>query len=281
MRNLIKEWLQNEWYIKEELTVGSCHSRVFKVTKEGDISVVKVYRLKYDERYDKLKTIYLKEIKYMEKLNNSPNIIHIEKCEKIKGFDQELGEDVDYILIKMQYKECLGKAIQDGKKMEFNDVVHFAKNISAAIIACNKVRIMHRDIKPFNIFFDEDNFWLSDMGTAIEFNDNDYYEPVGTPLYAAPEILKKSWTYNQTVDIYSLGIIMYELLNENKVPFVSNDGTIADYREAIKKRCRGDYFPPLRGKAQLMYPIISRCCEYDSIKRFQSAEELLIELEKF
>ena len=36
MRNLIKEWLQNEWYIKEELTVGSCHSRVFKVTKEGD-----------------------------------------------------------------------------------------------------------------------------------------------------------------------------------------------------------------------------------------------------
>ena len=73
---------------------------------------------------------------------------------------------------------------------------------------------MHRDLKPENIFFNDGKVKLIDFGCACEFEEGDKYvltEPVGTKEYMSPEMLQRR-NYNSKSDIWSFGIILYEVL---------------------------------------------------------------------
>ncbi len=102
------------------------------------------------------------------------------------------------------------------------DVIHLGKDILTALIACHEKNIIHRDIKDDNIFVSNDGvFKLGDFGVSKALTDKSRAESVkGTPNFIAPEVYLGKEKYDSTVDIYSLGIVLYKLLNKYRNPFL-------------------------------------------------------------
>ena len=125
-----------------------------------------------------------------------------------------------------------------GKISEENASIIIQKLLNATDYLHNK-QICHRDIKPENIMFSEENnlnsIKLIDFGLSAQ----NLYNPLidgycGTFIYMSPEQIEKKF-YSQTVDIWSIGIILYMLLNNNKHPFYIRGDDRKLYSEKIKK----------------------------------------------
>lgn len=108
------------------------------------------------------------------------------------------------------------------RRFTVRDVIRLGKDISAALIACHGKNIIHRDIKDDNIFVSRDGVYkLGDFGVSKELQDKSRAESIkGTPNFIAPEVYLGKEKYDNTVDIYSLGIVLYKLLNKSRGPFL-------------------------------------------------------------
>lgn len=125
------------------------------------------------------------------------------------------------IYILMEYLTPFDEYIQM-HDFTVRDVLKLGKDIAAALIACHKNNIIHRDIKDENIFVASDGTYkLGDFGVSKKLQDRSRAESMkGTPNYIAPEVYLGKGSYDNTVDIYSLGIVLYKLLNFNRNPFM-------------------------------------------------------------
>lgn len=143
-----------------------------------------------------------------------------------------------------------------------------------------KKNIIHRDIKPQNIFInDNGDFKLGDFGIAKTADHTTVATKAGTFNYMAPEVYFGN-PYNHSVDIYSLGLVLYWLLNERRGPFlppalVKN----SDSQKAQQRRFGGEALPPpAHGSAQLRQ-IVQKACAFDPADRYASATQMMHDLE--
>ena len=90
-----------------------------------------------------------------------------------------------------------------------------------ALELCEKRGIIHRDIKPDNIFInDNGDYKLGDFGVARQLEKSStFMSRRGNQAYMAPEVYKGEW-YGEKADIYSLGLVLYRLLNNSRIPFM-------------------------------------------------------------
>lgn len=109
----------------------------------------------------------------------------------------------------------------ESKSFTVHDVITLGKDILKALIACHEKNIIHRDIKDDNIFVSFDGVYkLGDFGVSKALKDKSRAESVkGTPNFIAPEVYLGKEKYDNTVDLYSLGIVLYKLLNKARNPF--------------------------------------------------------------
>ena len=167
------------------------------------------------------------EISILKKLNHE-NIV------KFFGF----LETNNQILIKMEYIKygTLKHWIKNHKKITEEDASIILKHVLSAIVYLHSMQICHRDIKPENIMLSKENdlhsIKIIDFGLSAQNFDklinNDY---CGTYIYMAPEQIEKK-LYFISVDIWSIGILMFMLLNNGKHPFyVKGD----DKKDFVKK----------------------------------------------
>lgn len=171
-------------------------------------------------------------------------------------------------------------------ELRVRDVIRLGKDICSVLIECHKNRIIHRDIKEDNIFVTVNGmFKLGDFGVSKKLIDSSRTESLkGTPIYIAPEVYLGNGKYDDTIDIYSLGIVLYRLFNHNRSPFLpeypkpynSNDEDIA-----FERRIKGE-LPPMpdnvnesMGKV-ILKAITPRESRYNDAEEFYSA---LIEAE--
>lgn len=172
----------------------------------------------------------------------------------------------------------------DNRSFTVKDVIRLGKDILTALISCHDKNIIHRDIKDDNIFVSPDGVYkLGDFGVSKVLKDKSRAESVkGTPNFIAPEVYLGKEKYDNTVDIYSLGIVLYKLLNKSRNPFLpafpapySTD----DEDAAFEARMSGKIPElPVGAQNELGQAIIKALMPRD--QRYNSANEFLEELQR-
>ncbi len=218
----------------------------------------------------------LNEIKILRALSSCPNIVHYHDSTQRKIYDEndQLSE-ID-ILIKMEKL----KPLNEGEKLGENQVIKLGMDVCKALMYASEHGIIHRDIKPQNIFVDVDGTYkLGDFGIAkivSEFSSH-YTMNIGTVAYTAPEICRNTTgSYGISSDVYSLGLVLYVFLNNGALPFVNTEESL---HGAITKRISGAPFPSPANGSKNLKAIVMRACSADLVKRYKTPAEMLEDLE--
>lgn len=215
---------------------------------------------------------FLDEYTIMQELRDNPHIVHCYDFQHIPGQDQFHWT----LLIRMELLTPLLSAIEKATTEE--QIVQLGLDLCDALITCQEHKIIHRDIKPQNIFIsDKGSFKLGDFGIAKILEDTSRANTqAGTLMFMAPEI-PLGQRYDSTVDIYSLGLVLYWLLNHRRGPFLPLPPQAPGFREdqnALSKRLRGERFkPPANGSPELKR-IIMKACSFEPTDRFRTAKEM-------
>lgn len=216
------------------------------------------------------------EISLMMQLKGTPNIVSIEDYIVLRG------NNIRTILIRTELLQGIDQLSELHHGMKRSDVVRLGIDICSALIRCEDKNIIHRDIKPGNIFYSENGgYKLGDFGisrTMDSIHEKMSMSGVGTIQYMAPEVYFGS-RYDHTVDIYSLGLTLYTLLNENLPPLYNTNSLMSDNgstnsslkREANMRRLRGEPLPAPKFADERLSTVILMACNPDPSKRFQTA----------
>lgn len=217
------------------------------------------------------------EIDLMMQLKGSPNIVAIEDYVVLRG------RSIRTILIRTELLQSIAAISESSHGMDRRDVILLGMDICTALSRCEEKSILHRDIKPGNLFYSENaGYKLGDFGisrTMESIHEKMSMTGVGTVQYMAPEVYYGG-RYDNTVDIYSLGLSLYTLLNENLPPFyeiASRNGTgsggSGSRREANLRRLRGEPLPPPRSADDHLARVILKACAPKPEDRFRTASE--------
>ncbi|MCI8308413.1 MAG: serine/threonine-protein kinase [Lachnospiraceae bacterium] len=187
------------------------------------------------------------------------------------------------IYILMEYLTPLEDYIQNNI-FTVNDVVRLGMDILKGLRSCHENGVIHRDIKDDNIFVSGNGeYKIGDFGVSKMIKDSWRAESLkGTPNFLAPEVYLGKEGYTKSVDLYSLGIVLYRWLNFGRNPFLPHFPAqyfAQDEDNAFEERMSGKKsdFPSLGGEkvGEVIIQAISNKSE-----RFQSAEEFLSALEE-
>lgn len=214
----------------------------------------------------------IQEISTMEYFRGNSYIVSVEDF-KVMEYLDAIGWEIS---IRMEYLTSFIDYCAE-KQLTENEVIQLGMDLSKALEYCRKLKIIHRDIKPENIFVSRfGDFKLGDFGIARELERTmSGFSKKGTYSYMAPEMYKGE-KYDSRVDIYSLGIVLYKLMNHNRLPFMSLEKQFITYRDkenALNKRVAGEKMSAPADAGELFAQIILKACAYDPAERYQTPEE--------
>ena len=300
MSNIKKyEPLWGAWYVDELIGEGS-FGKVYRVHREefgkvyySAVKIISIPQNEADLRYMKSEgldeasvrsffhayvTDIVQEICLMSEFRGNSNVVSFEDHKVIEKLDG-IGWD---ILIRMELLESLTNITAE-QPLSQDEVIKLGIHISKALELCALKKIIHRDIKPDNIFISQyGDYKLGDFGIARQIeNTMSGMSKKGTFTFMAPEIFK-GCEYGASVDIYSLGIVMYRLLNKNRMPFLPEfpSPIIPNDRDrALLRRMNGEPLPDIKGILMELNAIVLKACAYDLNMRYTSPTEFREALE--
>ena len=218
------------------------------------------------------------EVKLLYILRGNTNIVNYE--DYLIKQREDFGWD---ILIKMEYVTPLHKFIE-ARDLTKEMIINLGIDLCNGLKLCHDNGIIHRDIKDSNIFISNNNhFKIGDFGVSTNLSSEEAVTRIGTPYYMAPEVILNvgNEKYDKSVDIYSLGIVLYRLFNKLKFPFVSlNDKevTFNSKEMAQARRVDGEELPEPCDADDKLWKIIKKACEHNPKERYSSVDDLKFDL---
>lgn len=209
------------------------------------------------------------EYTMMRELDACPNIV---TSQDLNCQPNGYGWDIYF---RMELLRPL-KQVLDGQYREM-DVLRIGMDICSALKECETINIIHRDIKPENILVSASGeFKLGDFGIAKTSEKTQTGTMAGTYGYMAPEVANRQH-YGRAADIYSLGMVLYWLMNNETLPFLPLPPRIPTPQQrqaALNRRFSGEALPePQNGSWELMQ-IVLKACAYLPENRYHSAGQL-------
>ena len=238
-----------------------------------DVSITAYYQSQVQE--------ITREFKLMAQMKGHSNIVSYED-HGVQRHQKDPGWD---ILIRMELLASLPdyyRANFEANEIREDVVIRLGIDICKALELCEKYKVIHRDIKPQNIFISRNgDFKLGDFGIARVAEKTTKATKAGTYGYMAPEVYCAQ-PYNASVDIYSLGLVMHWMLNKRRGPFLPlppDVPTAEQNTAALQARMSGRPIPaPFYGSLAL-HNIILKACAFSPADRYHSPKEMRQALE--
>ena len=212
-----------------------------------------------------------KEYTLTQELNSCKNVVACHDVQCVQHADG-IGWD---IYIRMELLKPL-KLVLSADYQEMA-VLKLGLSLCNALLACQEHHIVHRDIKPENILVsDRGEFKLGDFGIAKVSEKTATGTMTGTMGYMAPEVANR-WHYGAQADIYSLGMVLYWMMNRRTLPFLPFPPAIptaAQRQEAANRRFAGEDFPPPVNGSRELKAIVMKACAFSTEERYQTVQEL-------
>lgn len=271
MDNYVGKRLDGRYEVQEIVGVGGM-SVVYKAYDNVDDRIVAVKILK-DE--------FLKNDEFVRRFKNESKAIAVmSHLNIVKVYDVSFGEKLQYIVMEYVDGITLKEYIQKQGAITWNDALYFTTQILKALQHAHDKGIVHRDIKPQNIILLSNGvIKVTDFGIA-RFSRSETKtlteNAIGSVHYISPEQAKGEFT-DERADIYSLGVVLYEML-AGKVPFEADSAvSVALMQVQADAKRLTDINPDIpKGVEQ----ICSHAMEKDPANRYQTATEMLFDVEE-
>ena len=254
----------------EELGIGGM-GRVCKVfdRKINEDVAIKILKPEISEDEKTIKR-FSNELKFTRK------IVHKNVC---RMYDLNDEKGTQYITMEYVPGEDLKSTIVRVGQLSVGKAISVAKQVSEGLTEAHHLGVVHRDLKPQNIMIDKKgNVRIMDFGIARSLKTKGLTAAgmmIGTPEYMSPEQAEMKET-DQRSDIYSLGVILYEMVT-GRLPFEGDSPlSIAMKHKNEKPSDPREFNAQVSEELSL---VILRCMEKDKEKRYQRAEELYSELD--
>ena len=208
----------------------------------------------------------------MKKTNGAANILC---CEDVCYAQHEDGIGWD-VFVKMELLTPIMKALPEVIPEE--TVIRVALDLCSALEVCQQHGVVHRDVKPQNIFVSTDGvFKLGDFGSPKAADK----AKTGSNHCIAPEVYHNH-TYSSSADIYALGMVLYWLLNAHRMPFLPLPPAqikIGMHEEARARRLSGEALPLPQNGSEALQKIVLKACAFSVEERYSDASEMKRDLE--
>ncbi len=272
MDRYVGKRLDGRYEIREIIGVGGM-AVVYKAydTIESRIVAIKI-----------LKQEFVSNAEFVRRFKNESKAIAVLSHPNIvKVYDVSFGDLIQYIVMEYIDGITLKQYIESSQKIPWKNTVSIIMQILRALQHAHDKGIIHRDVKPQNIMLThEGTIKVTDFGIA-RFARSDYKtitdKAIGSVHYISPEQARSEVT-DEKADIYSLGVIMYEMLS-GQLPFEAESAVIVammQLQNEAKPLREIDPTIPL-GLVQ----ITMNAMEKEIVRRYQTAAEMLCDLEAF
>ena len=272
MDRYIGKKLDGRYEIKEIIGVGGM-ANVYRAYDSIDDRTVAVKILRDEHmQNDELLRRFRNESKAIAVLSH-PNIV--------KVYDVSFNEDIQYIVMEYIDGITLKEYIEQQKVLRWKEAVHFTVQILRALQHAHDKGIVHRDIKPQNIMLLADgtikvaDFGIARFARASQQTVTD--KAIGSVHYISPEQAKGDVT-DEKSDIYSVGVMLYEMTT-GKLPFDAESPVSVALQQIQSQPKRPRSINP--DIPEGLEDIIIRAMQKDPARRYQSAAEMLRDIDEF
>lgn len=281
------------WYIESKIAEGK-NSKFYKVYStdgiEKNFAGLKTVRFpsseqelsrviaseKYsniDEYLDKLQESVIRNMGIMRSLAYHKNIVSVQSFTVIRE------ASCFYLVSLVELLTPLNEYLSF-ENISKEDAVTLGKDICRAMEAFREKGIIHHNITPENIYADaRGNYKLGDFGVS------DYEESMSeASVYKAPELYNKNYLSDVSSDIYSLGILLYKLLNNNRLPFLPAypaPVSLSDREQSFARCMRGETFPTPANADYKLGSIISKATAFNPEARYITPMAMISQLESY
>lgn len=265
------EPLWGEWSLGHSIGSG-VQSQVFLVSGNGgEHRALKVITM---GRSKELQEAVREQVGFTDRMGKLDGVV---PCLRTAEFGE--GNDKVAVMLMPLLTPLSDTLMERDEDMSAGEVLGIARDLCQALVECQSNGVIHRDIKPANVFSDEDGkYYLGDLGVARNLEHTMLATRKGTPAYMSPEIASgRPCSYSS--DIYSLGVMLYQLLNAGRLPLLGRDARYTEIEEAVTRRLNGEPLPLPENAHNRLGQLVCDMCSPEPKNR-PSAQQCAEEIDK-
>lgn len=273
MDNYLNQVISDRYEIKEIIGVGGM-AKVYKAYDRVDDRIVAVKILKEE---------FLANDEYRVRFKNESMAISLlNHVNVVKVYDVCFGEDIQYIVMEHVEGITLKEFIEKQKVLDWKEALIIVVQILRALQHAHDKGVIHRDIKPQNILLlSNATIKVTDFGIASfkrgALSSLEDTEAIGSVHYVSPEQAKGEHT-DEKSDIYSVGVVLYEMLT-GRMPFESDEDSSVALMQLMNQAVRPTLLNPSIPMG--LEQITMKAMQKNAANRYQSAAEFLMDLDEF